>query len=61
LHGSTVILEDGSQVVADDEYLIRSIKDPQADVAEGYPTRMPENTLDDDEIGSILAYIKELG
>jgi cytochrome c2 len=36
LAGSTVALEDGSTVTADDEYLSRSITDPDAQISEGY-------------------------
>ena len=61
LYGSQVTLADGSTVVADDEYLRRSITDPGAERVEGYAVNMPENGLDDDDIDAVLAYIRELG
>ena len=35
LYGSEVELEDGTTVTADDEYLVRAIKDPEAERVEG--------------------------
>lgn len=61
LMGSQVELEGGSTVVADIEYLRRSISDPQADIVAGYTTRMPDNTLSDAQVDSIIAYIDHLG
>ncbi len=60
LAGSTVLLADGSTVVADTEYLTRSITDPDADLVEGYTVRMPTNTLSAAEVASVVAYIEEL-
>ena len=61
LYGSDVQLADGSTVVADDEYLRRSITDPGAERVEGYAVNMPSTDLDEDEIEAVLAYIRELG
>ncbi len=61
LPGEEVELEDGTIVVADDEYLARAIADPQAEVVGGYTITMPENALTDEEIDAVIAYIKELG
>ena len=61
LYGSEVKLADGSTVVADDEYLRRSITDPDAERVEGYAVKMPSTDLDADEIEAVLAYIRELG
>jgi cytochrome c oxidase subunit 2 len=60
LAGSTVVLEDGSNVVAETDYLIRSIVDPDADLVRGYTVRMPSNTLSPQEVDSVVAYIEEL-
>ncbi len=60
LAGSDVELEDGTIVVADDDFLRRSITDPSAEIADGYTIVMPENPLTDDEVELVLAYIKEL-
>jgi mono/diheme cytochrome c family protein len=61
LYGSQVTLADGSTVVADDEYLRRSITDPEAELVEGYALKMPVTDLSADEIEDLLAYIRELG
>lgn len=60
LAGSTVELDDGSFVVADDAYLVRAIKDPAVEIRAGYSLRMPTNNLDDDEIQAVIAYIHDL-
>jgi cytochrome c oxidase subunit 2 len=60
LAGSEVVLADGSTVVADEAYLVRSIADPSADLREGYTLRMPANNLTDDEIADVVAYIESL-
>jgi cytochrome c oxidase subunit 2 len=60
LYGSEVELDDGTTVVADDAYLIRSIKDPWSQKVDGYGTVMPRNQLSDEEVGLIVGYIKEL-
>jgi cytochrome c oxidase subunit 2 len=52
-----VLLDDGTTVIADEEYLIRSIKDPTAQQVKGYSI-MPPNTLTDAQIAAIVEYIK---
>jgi cytochrome c oxidase subunit 2 len=61
LYGSSVELDDGTTVIADDEYLTRAITDPGAEIVADYDVSMPDNDLDDDEVGAIVAYIRELG
>ena len=58
--GSTVTLTDGTQVVVDEAYLTRAIKDPNAEVVDGFSVSMPENHLTDDEIADLVAYIVSL-
>jgi cytochrome c oxidase subunit 2 len=60
LAGSEVELADGSTVVADEAYLVRSIADPSADVVADYSLRMPANNLSDAEIADIVAFIETL-
>ena len=60
LYGSTVELQGGEQVVADDDYLFESIRDPHAKVVDGYGFPMPENDLTDAEIESVITFIEEL-
>lgn len=61
LAGSEVELADGTTVVADDEYLRRSIVEPNAQIVKGYSGIMPERTLDDDQVTALVAYLNELG
>jgi cytochrome c oxidase subunit 2 len=60
LAGSDVELADGTTIVADQEYLIRSIKEPSADLLADYSIQMPSNKLDDAQIEDIVAYINDL-
>lgn len=60
LYGSTVELEDGETVVADEAYLVESIRDPSAKVVDGYGFPMPENNLSDEQIQAVIAFIREL-
>ena len=60
LPGSQVELTDGRTVVADDEYLRRSITDPQADLRAGYAVRMPEVQLSDQQVDDLVAHIESL-
>lgn len=55
-------LEDGRTVVADEDYLEQSIRDPARHVVEGYPANMPsyEGVLSDDEIESLILFIQSL-
>jgi cytochrome c1 len=59
--GSEVELTDGRTVTADRAYVERSIRDPGADVVDGYTPVMPEVPLDDDEVDDLVAYIEALG
>lgn len=60
LAGSDVELADGTIVVADQEYLRRSIMDPSADLLADYTVRMPRNNLGLAEVDDIVAYINDL-
>ena len=60
LAGSTVELDDGSTVVADEAYLRESIVEPDAKRVAGYDQRMPQVDLDDDEVAKIVQYIVDL-
>lgn len=53
-------LDGGISVLGDEDYLYRSISDPQAQIVEGWTIKMPENDLTDSEIASVIAFIKEL-
>ncbi len=60
LAGSEVELSDGGVVVADTAYLVRAIADPGAESVADYTLRMPANSLTDDEIADIVAFIEGL-
>lgn len=60
LFGSTVSLDDGTTVVADEAYIVESILEPNAKQVEGYALPMPQTNLTDDELASIVDYIREL-
>ena len=61
LAGSTVTLDGGSTVVADDAYLTRAIAEPSAEMVAGYTIQMPANSLNDAEVAQIVTYIRSLG
>lgn len=54
-------LADGSMVDVDENYVRESILNPKAKVAEGYAPVMPsfKGQLSDDDINSIIAFLKE--
>ena len=55
--------EDGQTktITVDDAYIARSIKDPNAQVVQGFqPVMPPQANLADADIASIIAYIKTL-
>lgn len=60
LYGATVELDDDTTVTADDAYLAESITDPRAKVVDGYAAPMPDNDLDQQQIASVIEYIKAL-
>jgi len=60
LAGSEVLLADGTTVVADDAYLTRAIAEPSAEIVADSALQMPANSLSDDQIADIVAYINTL-
>ena len=60
LYGTEREFSNAPPAVADDVYLSESITDPQAKLVVGYSARMPGNSLDDDEIADVIAYIRDL-
>lgn len=54
-------LADGSKVVADDAYLLESIKKPNAKIAKGFPpSYMPPYQLKDIEYQALVAFLKSI-
>ncbi len=63
LYGHEIKLADGSTVVADEQYLIESIRAPNAQVVEGYPANvMPsyDTLVSEDDMQAIIAYLRSL-
>jgi len=60
LADSQVTMSDGTTVVADDAYLYTSIHEPNAMRRKGAVGQMPSNQLTDEEIASIIVYIRAL-
>ena len=62
IFGHEVTLEDGSTVTADEAYIHESIIQPQAKIVKGFTTvQMPPfNTLSDQQISDIIAFMKTL-
>ena len=60
LADSQVTLSDGTVVTADDAYLYESVKDPGAKKRRGASGIMPANKLTDEEIASIIVFIRAL-
>ncbi len=60
LYGKTETLADGATVVVDEDYLKRSIADPNAAVVKGYGPMMPPYSLSGEDLNAILAYTKDL-
>lgn len=56
--GTPIELVGGGTVLADTDYLRRSITDPGADLVAGYNIAMPKTQLTDDEVDAIVAFIE---
>lgn len=64
LAGSMVTLESGATVTADTAYLVKSIRDPQADIVKGYSDVMasaiPKDSVSEEQAQQIVAYLQTL-
>jgi cytochrome c oxidase subunit 2 len=62
LYGSTVAIEGGTQVLADDNYIRESIMDPMKKIVKGYAPQMPtfRGMLSDEDVNDLIAYLKTL-
>ena len=60
IFGSTVELQGGRTVIADEEYLRRSIQEPAADKVRGYYSDMLIEDVDDKDTEALIAYFKTL-
>jgi cytochrome c oxidase subunit 2 len=63
LYGSSVQLEDGSAVLADDNYLRESIVEPMKKTVKGYKQIMPtfQGLVTEEGLMQIIEYIKSVG
>jgi len=59
--GRSEKLEDGRTITVDENYIRKSILDPQADIVDSYPHTMPTfaGQLSEKDIDGIIAFIKE--
>lgn len=62
IHGKTRMISGSDQpVTMDDAYILESIKDPNAKIAEGYPKNyMPPYVLKEGEYQALLLYLKSI-
>jgi cytochrome c oxidase subunit 2 len=61
LFGSQVHLTSGETRVADENYIMQSIREPQAEIVQGYAgINMPPFRLADRQIDAIIAYMRSL-
>jgi cytochrome c oxidase subunit 2 len=61
--GSTEMLEDGSSISVDRNYLLKSIHTPGIQIVAGYQNIMPENIaadMTDEQIEDVIAFIESL-
>jgi cytochrome c oxidase subunit 2 len=63
LYGTSVKLDNGSSVIADDAYIRESILVPNAKLVAGYQAIMPtfQGQVSEEQIVQLIAYIKSIG
>ena len=61
LYGNPVTLTDGTVVIADRDYLRRSILEPDAQTLAGFTLPMPPYHLPGEQLEAILDYLEEQG
>jgi cytochrome c oxidase subunit II len=63
LYGTTVDLDNGTKVVADDDYIRESILSPQAKIVKGYQPIMPtfQGLITEDQLLQLIEYVKSTG
>ena len=63
LYGSTVQLEGGGTVIADDAYIRESILDPRAKIVWGWQPIMPtfQGQISEDQVIALISFIKSIG
>ena len=63
VYGSNVMLNDGTTVVADENYIRESILNPQAKIVKGFTGIMPtfQGQMSEDDLLKLVSYIHSLG
>jgi cytochrome c oxidase subunit 2 len=62
LYGSTVTLDNGRQVIADEDYIRESILNPSAKITAGYQPIMPtfQGLISEEQLLQLIEYVKSL-
>jgi len=62
LYNSTVTLQDGTKVTADDSYIRESIVNPQAKIVAGFQPVMPtfQGLVSEEQLLQLIAYVRSL-
>ena len=60
-YGTLITLNDDSQIVADEAYIRRSIREPAAEVVKGFDNIMVAPELSEAELDQLLQLIRQLG
>ncbi len=62
VYGRPVHLSDGRTIIADDDYIRRSILDPGADIVAGYENIMPtfKGQISAEEINQVIAWLRAM-
>jgi mono/diheme cytochrome c family protein len=58
--GETRMLANGNEVLVDEAYFRRSLREPERDLVAGYPNVMLRYFLDDEEIQALMAFAQSL-
>lgn len=61
LAGSTVELEDGTTVTADEAYLREAITRPDAETVKGFRPVMPKREFPEGDVDALVAYLQAIG
>jgi cytochrome c oxidase subunit II len=59
--GTDVELANGRTVTVDEEYVRRSITEPEAEIVAGYEAIMPVFPLEPDEVDRLVEWVRSLG
>jgi mono/diheme cytochrome c family protein len=59
--GKTELLDTGASVTVDEEYFVKSLREAQRQVVQGYPNVMPYYFLPAEEVQALIEYARQLG